>query len=301
MKQKKTSRIIIFLLATSIVVLGVLYYNVRQENQNMKRNKHFSLEWTHDFEVMSSYWKKNGKLYAQSVDRNFDDNFEAFYAYNINGKLVSISYDANENGIYEKTIVQNDSGEIVGTYLDLNEDGESEEMTLLLDDGTKITFTDTDGDGRFEKLITDHEKVNLVLDSHVTSHQKLNPLIAIRFLNSYIEDTNEMKDPFEIIDWAKASPLVTENFRYKLEKLVSDARKEDPELGLGFDPIFDAQDYPDEGVRLHSMGSEPNYVIAQGKKWRDFKVAVKLVLQDGKTLVDGCGVINIPEDKRAKR
>ncbi|MEW7279495.1 hypothetical protein ABW636_12950 [Aquimarina sp. 2201CG1-2-11] len=121
--------------------------------------------------------------------------------------------------------------------------------------------------------------------------------MAINFLNSYIKNNSSLG----VIEWTKTSSLVTENFKKELENIVTKAREEDPELGLGFDPILDAQDYPDEGVELLNFDSETGYVIVKGIKWDSFNLTMKVIAKNGKVLVDGSGTINIPEDKRSER
>lgn len=70
-------------------------------------------------------------------------------------------------------------------------------------------------------------------------------------------------------------------------------------MGLGFDPIFDAQDYPDKGFKIDKQDS--TYVIVKGINWPDFRLSLRLTFEDRQWLVDGAGVINIPTNKRAKR
>ena len=83
--------------------------------------------------------------------------------------------------------------------------------------------------------------------------------------------------------------------------MIEEAFKIEPELGLDFDLIFDAQDYPDEGFELESFDNKTNYVVVKGKNWTDFRLTIKMVLENNKWLVDGCGIINIPNDKRSAR
>lgn len=78
-------------------------------------------------------------------------------------------------------------------------------------------------------------------------------------------------------------------------------KKADPEIGLDADPIFDAQDYPDKGFELETFDSKTNYLVVKGKNWTDFKLRIKMVLENDRWLVDGCGIINIPHDKRIAR
>ena len=129
----------------------------------------------------------------------------------------------------------------------------------------------------------------------------LNFQVALDFLNAYIKHSNDSEDGLDMVQWTRASPLATDKFKTELLKLVNEAWKEDPEIGLGFDPIFDAQDYPDEGVELLDFDSETGYLVVKGIKWDSFNVTMKIVHQNGQTMVEGCGVINIPEEKRAER
>ncbi|MEW7292872.1 hypothetical protein [Aquimarina sp. 2304DJ70-9] len=129
------------------------------------------------------------------------------------------------------------------------------------------------------------------------NNQNTNSQIAVDFINSYIENNSNLG----IIEWTKASPLVTESFKKELENTITKAWEEDPELGLGFDPIFDAQDYPDKGVKLLKFDPKTGYVIVKGIKWNSFNLTLRIITENGKMLVDGSGIINIPEDKRSER
>ena len=129
----------------------------------------------------------------------------------------------------------------------------------------------------------------------------LDAQVAVDFLNGYIQYCNSDNENKDIVEYTQSSPLVTNNFKAEVKKIIEDAFAAEPEIGLGFDPLFDAQDYPDEGVELLDFNAETGYLMVKGKKWKDFRVAMKVIAQDGKTLVDGCGVVNIPEDKQAER
>jgi hypothetical protein len=120
---------------------------------------------------------------------------------------------------------------------------------------------------------------------------------ALKFINDYTELCNS--GPIDKT-WIERNKLLTENFKKTYSNLFDSANKEDPELGLDFDPIFDAQDFPDKGfelVKCDSLG----YVTVSGIDWPDFILVLKLVQEGNKWLVDGCGVINIQLEKRAKK
>lgn len=132
-------------------------------------------------------------------------------------------------------------------------------------------------------------------------NQELDPQVALDFINTYVDYCNRMNDEISITEWIESSQLVTLNFKEELKKLMEEALEEDPEYGLGFDPILDAQDYPDEGFDILEFDEETGYVTVVGKSWEDFVLNIRVVNQTGETMVDGCGVINIPEELRAER
>lgn len=126
------------------------------------------------------------------------------------------------------------------------------------------------------------------------------PEIAVNFINSYVENANKMSKAVETRDWVKSSKLVTDNFKTELVNIINEAFERDPEYGLGFDPIMDAQDNPNEFV-ITEFDDKTGIVKLRGKQWESFTLNIKLVVDDGKTLVDGCGVVNLTEEERAKR
>ena len=124
---------------------------------------------------------------------------------------------------------------------------------------------------------------------------------VLEFINAYVENCNASEDFMEISDWVNSNTLVTAEFKSELAKMVAEANEEDPEMGLGFDPIFDAQDYPSKGFDIDSFDPETNLVYLKGNEWEGFYVTVKIKKVNGEWLVDGCGAINLPEKDRAER
>jgi hypothetical protein len=124
--------------------------------------------------------------------------------------------------------------------------------------------------------------------------------VALTFINDYSAFCTPKSPPTNDENWIKNNSLLTDNFKTTYYNLLDSTRKIDPELGLGFDPIFDAQDFPDKGFVIVNSDKD-NYVTVKGKDWPEFVLVLKVVEQNGKTLVDGSGIINIPVDKKAKR
>lgn len=124
---------------------------------------------------------------------------------------------------------------------------------------------------------------------------------ALAFINSYVDNCNKTKESIGVVEFTNSNKLTAQSFRKELKKIMDEAYKLDPEMGLEADPIFDAQDYPDKGFELDSFDQRTNYVVVKGKDWPDFKLTMKMINNNNNWLVDGCGIINIPNDKRSER
>lgn len=126
--------------------------------------------------------------------------------------------------------------------------------------------------------------------------------VALQFINDYtrfclLTDKDKVSDSV----WINQNILLTQNFKRHYKALVDSAWKADSELGLDFDPIFDAQDFPDKGFSIAKTDSSSGYVTVAGKEWKDFFLNIHVVLESNRSLVDGAGVINIPFARRAQR
>lgn len=123
-----------------------------------------------------------------------------------------------------------------------------------------------------------------------------NAIVALMFMDGYAKfcDTRQS----DVDKWVQNNTLLTDKFKSAYNKIMDDAYLADPELGLDFDPIFDAQDYPEKGFKVLKYDSASGYVTLCGKNWREFVVTVKVVFQNNRWLVDGAGIINIPKDKQ---
>ncbi len=120
--------------------------------------------------------------------------------------------------------------------------------------------------------------------------------IAIEFVNSYIENCNKMSEAVDVVTWCEENQNVTEEFNLQLNKMVTEAFAQDPDFGLGYDPIINGQDYPDQGFELQSFETRSGKVVLKGIGMESQITTVKLLRQNGKVRVDGCGAINLPKD-----
>ena len=146
---------------------------------------------------------------------------------------------------------------------------------------------------------------NIIGDSTlvVTKISSVDSAVALKFMNEYIENENlQMKgEGLELVKWVNENPFATQSLKTELQKILDKAYKIEPEIGLGFDPVLDAQDFPEEGFELENIDHKTGYVTLAGKQWKEFKVRMRLIESDGKWLVDGVGIINVPESQRAPR
>jgi hypothetical protein len=122
--------------------------------------------------------------------------------------------------------------------------------------------------------------------------------VANGFFDDYIKynaDVYNQKTQETTLQWIQRNETLTDNFKKAYKNLVEQAQKQDPELGLDFDPIFDAQDYPDQGFKVVDCEQQANLVTLAGKDktWENFKVVVKVINTKKGWRVDGAGVINI--------
>lgn len=149
-----------------------------------------------------------------------------------------------------------------------------------------------------DSIIPNKEKI--VNDQGIDSIAEKYGNVALSFINEYKEDCDNRNNGKGVMVFVSESPYLTLGFKSELKRIMDEADKEDPEMGLGFDPIFDAQDYPDEGFELKSVNKKTGYVVVQGKDWKEFVLNIKIANVNGNWLVDGCGIVNIPSNKRSR-
>ena len=142
----------------------------------------------------------------------------------------------------------------------------------------------------------EEEKGTSLQESQEVTVQKPDPQVALDFINAYVENANKREGPLEIRDWFRSSEIITEAMRSALIKMIDEAWEREPEIGLSYDPVFNAQDYPEKGFELKAFDEKQGLVTVEGIEWPGFSRNIRIVIIDGKTLVDGCGVINMPEN-----
>ncbi|MET3025862.1 hypothetical protein ABXT06_04225 [Flavobacterium sp. UW10123] len=127
---------------------------------------------------------------------------------------------------------------------------------------------------------------------------KIDYNIALEFINEY---NKEFFNPTSgSIDWLTKSKYASKNLIENYKQLQHNAEIADPELGLDFDPILDGQDSDEKGFEIKKIDSINNYVIVRGKSLQDYEITIKLIENNGNTLVEGAGVLNILKSKLKK-
>ncbi|MEO4004722.1 hypothetical protein [Flavobacterium sp. CAU 1735] len=147
------------------------------------------------------------------------------------------------------------------------------------------------------KKDTDTTENNIPEASKTTIDYK----VAIQFISDYAHFINTATDPKATLSWIQQSKLLTSGFKENYTRIMEEGLKEDPELGLGFDPVFDGQDYPDNNYTITAIDSLSGFVTVSSDSWKDFEVVMRVIQNGKQSLVDGSGIINIPENKRAQR
>ncbi|MFW5879362.1 MAG: hypothetical protein ACOCUV_00915 [bacterium] len=126
---------------------------------------------------------------------------------------------------------------------------------------------------------------------------EIDSFVSLKFINEYVDLNNKMVGQSEIHEWIYRNSFLTDSFKKSYKKIIDNSDMEP----LYSNPIFDAQDYPDQGFKIESFDKKNGYLILNGVNWPEFKIILKLVNNNDETLIDGCGIINIPESKRINR
>ncbi|WP_282628748.1 hypothetical protein [Empedobacter sedimenti] len=152
-------------------------------------------------------------------------------------------------------------------------------------------------------FVKKESKDNLVTKNTNDSinHSEINYRVSADFINNYCKYIMSPTGKINVDEYIKQNELLTKNYKDRYKFVQDSAYKVEPEIGLGFDPIVDGQDFPDKGFKIKSIDKATGLVTLQGIDWQDFEVVVKVVNETNKTLVDGSGIINIPTNKQSKR
>jgi hypothetical protein len=113
---------------------------------------------------------------------------------------------------------------------------------------------------------------------------------AMNFINGYVKASNNRN--WDAVKFVNASPLVTKNFKSTNAKLIADGFKQNPEVGLGADPVIDGNDCPERyTVKSAKAKDDTASVVLTGPKDFPAELKLRLVKSDGKWLVDASGMM----------
>lgn len=115
--------------------------------------------------------------------------------------------------------------------------------------------------------------------------------VALQFMNAYVQHIREGAGDDQN-RWIVGHPLLTVRCREAWLKMMDKAYKDDPEMGLGFDPFLNAQDYPEKGFEWKGGRDSSGWFRLSGVDWPDFTVPVRVVLEDDAWKVDAAGAVN---------
>ena len=139
--------------------------------------------------------------------------------------------------------------------------------------------------------LTNAKNFTYEINSREELYVQQNKNVALNFINSYVKFLGILPpDRKKINSWIANNKMLTQNFKTAYKKIGN----------VDFDPILDAQDYP-ENFEIIKFNEKTGIVTVKGKNWEDFIVNIKIIKTGNTWFVDGCGVVNIPKNLRAKR
>lgn len=139
------------------------------------------------------------------------------------------------------------------------------------------------------------EMISMGCSKPETKLQEVNYAVGLDFMNEYVHEKDGEK-------FIQHHDLVTHSFKERYQTVRDSAFKKEPEIGLGFDPIVDGQDFPSK-FKIKAVDATNTYLTLESddQNWSNFEVVVKLIEEGKRTVIDGAGIINIPKNHQAKR
>lgn len=148
------------------------------------------------------------------------------------------------------------------------------------------------------------EKTNVIEEKKPHKILKFDYNVALKFINEYTENcNNQIGDTLNLWNtelWIQNNKYLSKDFKSKYKSIIETAKKNEPELGLDFDPILDAQDFPEKGFTIYEIDSINQFVKVKGIDWDEFKLTLKVINKNNTTFVDGVGIVNMPKSTKRK-
>ena len=114
------------------------------------------------------------------------------------------------------------------------------------------------------------------------------------FYASYVTAMTKRENGEKVV---QKSPQLSAGFKKAHAALMRKAWKENPESGLGYDPIVCGQDFPDAGYAVTSITLEEtkgSAVVSSKDKTFKNTIRVSLIKLDGKWLINGIEKLQAP-------
>jgi len=108
--------------------------------------------------------------------------------------------------------------------------------------------------------------------------------LGLDFANDYRNLSDSSSSFSSKLDWLESCEMVSPAFLSSYEQLM--------EQDIDFDPVFNAQDYPDEGFSIAHKDSINNRLLLQGIDWPAFKLEIQLIQTESGWKIDQAGVVN---------
>lgn len=123
---------------------------------------------------------------------------------------------------------------------------------------------------------------------------KLKKQIALDFINGYVKNQNNRKNSLRSDIWIENSNLASQWLKTTTKAFYSSTEY------IDFDPIFNAQDYPEQGYEIESIKND--IVIVRGINFTSLKDSIKLIKFEDRWLVNNIGIFkNTPHFPSKKR
>jgi hypothetical protein len=149
------------------------------------------------------------------------------------------------------------------------------------------------------KRTSEIESQNQIVDSIPIDNNasKFDCNVAIEFINEYNSKVMISMPGMDRDSFLRNSNVASVKLINAYHKLVVEAEKKDPEMGLDQDPFLEAQDGYETGFEIENCNKETGEVIVKSRENQEYKLRLKLEIENKKTKVTGCGSVNIIEDR----
>ena len=113
--------------------------------------------------------------------------------------------------------------------------------------------------------------------------------IGLKFINEYVYFIENKEPKTSLDEWMTNNPYASKKLKLKIKNLIDQVDR-DSKLGLDYDPILNAQDYPEKGFEI--LKTENEYIEVKGIDWPDFIIKLKMIKENEIWKVDNTELKN---------